>query len=420
MQILFVHPNFPAQFGPVGERFSKREDTQCVFVSRNASGHQRGFDCVPYQLRGGATKGNHYCSRTFENAVWNSHAVYETCKATPELSPDLIVGHSGFGSTAMLAELYDAPIVNLFEYFYRSRGTDMDFRPEYPSSELDRLRARMRNAMILVDSMTCEVGYAPTHFQRDLFPESVRGLLEVAHDGIETDIWYPREHDRSVNGETFGPETRLVTYVSRGFESMRGFDQFIRAAKAILDQRDDVVFLVVGEEGTHYGNDKKHVGQLSFKEHIFKETGADESSFRFLGRLSRDELARVLSMSEAHIYLTVPFVLSWSMLNAMACGAPIVGSSTPPVAEVIADAENGVLVDFHEPADIAEGVLRVLDDAGLAKRLSENGLTTIHERYSMEVCFPRLEGLYASALGREDLSSAGHVLPSTPQAAPQR
>ena len=147
MQILFVHPNFPAQFGPVGERLSKREGVQCVFVSRNASGQQRGFDCVQYQLRGGATKQNHYCSRTFENAVWNTHAVYETCKATKELSPDLIVGHSGFGSTAMLAELYGAPIVNFFEYYYRSRGTDMDFRPEFPSTELDRLRARMRNAM---------------------------------------------------------------------------------------------------------------------------------------------------------------------------------------------------------------------------------------------------------------------------------
>jgi len=420
VQILFVHPNFPAQFGPVGERLSQIEGVQCVFVSRNATGRKHGFDCVSYELQGGATKQNHYCSRTFENAVWNSHAVYEACKATPDLSPDLIVGHSGFGSTAMLAELYGAPIVNLFEYFYRSRGTDMDFRPEYPSTELDRLRARMRNAMILIDAMTCAVGYTPTNFQRSLFPETVRSGLEVVHDGIDTDIWRPMEHDRTVNGETFGEGTRLVTYVARGFEAMRGFDQFIRAARLLCDRREDVVFLVVGKEETHYGNDKKHLGGKGIKEHIFKETGADESRFRFLGTLPREELARVLSMSEAHVYLTVPFVLSWSMLNAMACGAPVVGSSTLPVEEVISDGENGTLVDFHDPQAIADGVERVLDDRALAARLSENGHTTIRERYALDVTFPKLEELYARAMGRESISLTGRAVPATPRAARER
>lgn len=416
MQILFVHPNFPAQFGPVGERLSKREGVQCVFVSRNATGKQRGFDCVPYQLRGGATKQTHYCSRTFENAVWNSHAVYETCKATRELSPDLIVGHSGFGSTAMLADLYGAPIVNLFEYFYRSKGSDMDFRPDFPSSELDRLRARMRNAMIMIDAVTCDVGYAPTEFQRSLFPPQIGGELSVVHDGIDTDLWFPMEHDRTVAGERISAKTRIVTYVSRGFEAMRGFDQFVRAAKILCDRREDVVFLVVGSEGTHYGNDKKHVGADGIRKHVFKETGADESRFRFLGNLPREELARVLSMSEAHVYLTVPFVLSWSMLNAMACGAPVVGSSTAPVEEVISHGENGLLADFHDPKDIADGVERVLEDSALAAAIRDAGLTTIRERYALDVTFPSLEALYAGALGREDLSANGRASRSTRQA----
>ncbi|MCH2102681.1 MAG: glycosyltransferase [Planctomycetes bacterium] len=418
MQILFVHPNFPAQFGPVGERLSKREGVQCVFVSRNASGQQRGFDCLQYQLRGGATKQNHYCSRTFENAVWNTHAVYETCKATKELSPDLIVGHSGFGSTAMLAELYGAPIVNFFEYYYRSRGTDMDFRPEFPSTELDRLRARMRNAMILVDAMTCTLGYTPTHFQRNLFPETIRDSLEVVHDGIETEVWYPRKHDRSVNGEVFPETTRLVTYVARGFETMRGFDQFIRAAKILSDRRSDVVFLVVGKEGTHYGNDKKHFGAEGIQRHLFKETGADESRFRFLGTLPREELAKVFSMSDAHLYLTVPFVLSWSMLNAMACGAPVVGSATPPVEEVIVDEHNGLLVDFHDPVSIADGLERTLEDQELAAQLRGNGQDTVRERYALDVTFPKLEALFARAMGRPDLSASGRALPATPRVDP--
>jgi glycosyltransferase involved in cell wall biosynthesis len=291
----------------------------------------------------------------------------------------------------------------------------MDFRPEFPSTELDRLRARMRNAMILIDATTCTLGYTPTEFQRSLFPETIRDSLEVVHDGIETDIWYPMEHDRTVNGESFGEETRLVTYVARGFESMRGFDQFVRSAKVLCDRRPDVTFLVVGKEETHYGNDKKHFGEAGIKQRIFEETGADESRFRFLGTLPREELARVLSMSDAHLYLTVPFVLSWSMLNAMACGAPVVGSATPPVEEVITDGENGLLVDFHDPEAIADGLDRVLEDHELASRLRANGIETVRERYALDVTFPKLEELFARAMGRADLSVSGRAVPTTPR-----
>ncbi|MEX2147586.1 MAG: efflux RND transporter periplasmic adaptor subunit [Candidatus Rokuibacteriota bacterium] len=124
MQILFVHPNFPAQFGHIASRLVQRPDVDCVFVSRAATGTRDGIRCVQYTTRGGATRSNHYCSRTFENAVWSAHGVYEACRSAPDLKPDLIVGHSGFGTTVFLRELYDAPIVNYFEYYYHPRGTD--------------------------------------------------------------------------------------------------------------------------------------------------------------------------------------------------------------------------------------------------------------------------------------------------------
>src|SRR5438093_7168307 len=148
MQILFVHPNFPAQFGHIAARFARRPEVDCVFLSRVSSGVRDGVRCLNFEPRGGATRTTHYCSRTFENAVWHAHAVYEACKAAGDLRPDLVVGHSGFGSTVFLRELYDCPIVNYFEYYYHPHGSDMDFRPDYPPRELDFLRARTRNAMI--------------------------------------------------------------------------------------------------------------------------------------------------------------------------------------------------------------------------------------------------------------------------------
>src|SRR5262249_4130091 len=155
--------------------------------------------------------------------------------------PDLVVGHSGFGSTLFLADLYDAPIINYFEYYYHGRNSDMDFRPEFPVHELDVLRARTRNAMILLDLQTCAAGYSPTAWQRSLFPAEFQYKIETIFDGIDREFWYRRAVPRRIGDRTIPTDTRIVTYVSRGFESMRGFDIFMRVAKRICDARRDVV-----------------------------------------------------------------------------------------------------------------------------------------------------------------------------------
>jgi hypothetical protein len=187
MQLLFVHPNFPAQFGPILSRLTKQPEMDCVFLSNNASGRQSGVRCISFKTRGGATQSTHYCSRTFENAVWSAHAVYEACEKA-QLNPDVVIGHSGFGTTAFLQELYDCLIINLFEYYYHTQDSDMDFRPDFPSPPLARLRAHARNAMILMDLQACTAGYAPTAWQKSLFPEEYANKLDVLHDGIDTEL----------------------------------------------------------------------------------------------------------------------------------------------------------------------------------------------------------------------------------------
>jgi hypothetical protein len=157
MRLLFIHQNFPAQFGHIAAYLSKHKGYRCTFVSEKAPARIEGIELIQYRIRGGATRQTHYCSRTFENAIWHTHAVYEALGARPDIRPDLIVRHSGFGSTLFLRELYDCPIINYFEYFYRPHNSDMDFRPDFPSTELDRLRALARNAMILLDLQNCEL-----------------------------------------------------------------------------------------------------------------------------------------------------------------------------------------------------------------------------------------------------------------------
>ncbi len=399
MHILFVHQNYPAQFGQIARHLVANQGYRCTFISRLAPANRDGVECIQYDLKGGAREATHYCSRTFENAVWHAHGVFEALKTRPELAPDLVVGHSGFGSTLFLRELYDCPIINYFEYFYQAENSDMDFRPDFPSTQLNRLRARARNAMLLLDLDNCQLAYSPTHWQRNRFPESLRDKIQVIFDGIDTNVWRPQP-DPPPLPSGFQPPAgaKLVTYVSRGMESMRGFDIFMKTAKLLCDRRRDVHFAVVGEDRICYGGDDKVIGQPSFKQWVLSQDNYDLSRFSFLGYLPAPQLANLLCRSQLHIYLTVPFVLSWSVFNALACGAIVLASDTEPVKEVIEHDRNGLLCDFFDVEKMADMAEHVLDNQPAYARHRAAAVDTIQQSYSLDRCLPRLRQLYESVV----------------------
>ena len=401
MHVLFVHQNYPAQFGHVAEHLAARHAFRCTFVSEKPAGKVGKVERIQYAARGGATERNHYCSRTFENAVWHADGVYAALKARPDIRPDLVVGHSGFGSTLFLKELYPAaPVVNLFEFFYRATGSDMDFRPDFPSTELNRLRAKTRNAMILCDLDNCDTGYCPTAWQRDCFPLEYQTKLRVVHDGIDTTLWKPQPvTDRTIAGRTIPAGKKIVTYATRGMESMRGFDIFMRAAKKLADRRPDVVFLIAGADRVAYGGDGAVTGTKSFKEWVMAQDAYDPERFVFVGLLPPPELAKLFNLTDLHVYLTVPFVLSWSLLNALACGATVLASDTAPVREVITHGTTGLLTDFFDADALAAAADRVLRDPGAYKPLGAAGVELVREKYSVDVCLPRMVRMYQDACG---------------------
>ena len=397
--ILFVHKNFPAQFGHIARELCEKHGYRSHFVCELPPAQFGRIERVQYQVKGGATQQSHYCSRSFENATWHSHAVFETLAARPDIQPDLIVGHSGFGSTLFLRELYDCPIINYFEYFYHTRNSDMDFRPEFAGPRLSLLRARARNAMLLLDLHNCDAGYSPTQWQAGRFPPEFRARLNVLFDGIDTDVWQPVSAPvRRVAGREIPEGYKVVTYVSRGFESMRGFDIFMQAAKQISTRRDDVIFVVVGEDRVCYGGDLNFTNGQTFKDWVLSQDSYDEERFWFVGRLPPPELAELFSLSDAHIYLTVPFVLSWSLMNALACGATVIASDTEPVAEMIQDGHNGLLVDFFDVDGFAERTCDVLAHPDQFTHLSANGTALVAENYSLDVMFPRLKSFFESVM----------------------
>jgi glycosyltransferase involved in cell wall biosynthesis len=413
MHILYVHQNFPAQFGHIAAHLIKTRGWKCSFVSETPAGVVDGIEKVQYKLLGGATKQNHFCTRTFENTVWHCDGVYRALRARPDLKPDLIVGHSGFGSTLFLRELYpDVPVINFFEYYYRPHDadSDMEFRRDlnWPVPEIKFLRSRCRNAMILLDLQNCQVGYTPTNFQLSRFPGEYHDKIRTIFDGVDRSVYHGydgtlrppvgQRGERTIAGVKVGPNTRVVTYVSRGFESMRGFDVFMKAARIIAKEYDDVVFIVIGTDRVAYGGDETYTGGKSFKDWVLSQEPYDLSKFRFVGRVPPEELGRALAATDLHIYLTVPFVLSWSMMDAMSCGAVVLGSDTAPVREMITDGQNGLLADFFSPQAFAEKALAVLRDPDAFRPLGQAAEQMIVGTYCLDAVLPQMLALYDEAL----------------------
>lgn len=401
MQLLFVHPNYPGQFGSMLSRLAKQPDLDCVFISANANGLRDGVRCIPFRQKGGATQSTHFCSRTFENAVWSSHAVYEACEKA-QLNPDVIIGHSGFGTTVFLQELYRCPIVNLFEYCYHSHDSDLDFRPDFPSLPIARLRAHARNAMILMDLQACTAGYAPSAWQKSLFPKEYELKLDVMHDGIDTEFWKQRPVPRRIGNEVIPDDVRIVTYVARGLESMRGFDIFVRVANRIAKEMSNVLFVVVGSDRVCYGNDLEHIKAKTFRDHVIQTEQPDLSRFRFLGTVPQAQLADIFSLSDLHIYLTVPFVLSWSLLNALACECTVLASDVAPVREVIEHRRTGLLGEFFDVEGLVGQALQVLREPMRYRSLGQTGRALIQKQYDVERTVLEFLAMLDKVIGREN------------------
>ncbi len=414
MHVLYVHQNFPAQFGHIARHLALTRGWRCTFVSETPPGTIEGIEKIQYKTTGGATQQNHFCSRTFENCVWHCDGVHRALKLRPDIQPDLIVGHSGFGSTLFLRELYPkTPVINLFEFYYSAHDPegDMDFRSDlgWKIPEEKYLRSRCRNAMILLDLENCDAGYTPTQFQKSRFPKIHQRKLQTIFDGVDRRIYHGHDEalrlpmnlrkPRNVAGVKVGAQTRIVTYVSRGFESMRGFDIFIRAAGKIAREFPDVVFLVVGEDKVVYGGDESYLeGKATFKMWVLAKEQIDLTRVHFLGRLAPADLGRLLAVTDLHIYLTAPFVLSWSMMDAMSCGAVVLGSRTPPVMEMICDGENGLLADFFNADELAEKAVRVLKDPDAHRPLGRAAERMVIDRYSLEAVLPAMLKMYEKAM----------------------
>ena len=375
MRILFSHTNYPAQFRRLAPSLAT-EGHEVVFLARHQEWHApppAGLRLISYQPhRAGGTEALHPYLRRMENCVLEGQAAYRACQGLQEQGwqPDWIINHVGFGNGFYLSDAFPkARRIGLFEWYYNATNADVDFLRRGPVEPDRAMRLRTWNAQILLELSHCDLGVVPTQWQRQQFPEHLSSRLRVIHEGINTLALGQLKPMGSPRPSCLpqDPDIEILTYVSRGFEEYRGFPQAMEAIALLQRQRPRLHVLIVGSDGVAYGAPRSD--GRSWGAWARQELPLDPARSHWLGILQEPEYHQVLACSQVHLYLTVPFVLSWSLLEAMAAGCCIVSSRTPPVEEVLGDGENALLVDFFDPAAQAAAIGCLLDDPQRRQRL---------------------------------------------------
>lgn len=399
MHVLFIHPNFPAQFGHLAAHLATRLGWQCTVLASIDTTHlQLPFTHINYKIKPGPQPKVFYNPDSLNGMMEHLVAVYSGLKSVPQVQPDLVVGHISYGTLLYLRNLYDVPFVGYYEMLPAPFwGDGLILRKEYPPPEGVRLFNATYHALTYLHLHAIDAGYTPTHFQMSTAPKELQYKLRVIHDGIDTEVFKPGvvEKPTTFRGVDIPAGTKVVTYVSRGLESIRGFDIFMKAAERIAKERSDVIFLIAGDERTNYGHELHHTGGKSFKQFVIEKCDMNLlNRCHFLGLIPTSDLLTLYHLSDAHFYLTGNFVLSWSMLQAMSSGCCMIGSATAPVQEVITDGVNGLLADFYDHEGHADNVLKALADPAGMQAVRGAARETVLDRYSLDKCLNQLVGFF--------------------------
>ena len=402
MRVLFLHMNFPAQYRHVARALSQNPEHQVVFGTNNNETNLEGITKALFGANREVNSETHHYIKNLESAVLNGQGAFRMAEKlkTQGFIPDVICGHSGWGPTLFMKDAFpNAKMLCFFEWYYHAFGSDADFDPEDPLDMDSVAKIRVKNSAILLDLAHCDWGLVPTQWQKAQFPHDFHPKMTVLHDGVDTDFFKPEMDAKLVLPKLDLSEVdEIITYVGRGMEPYRGFPQFMESLPYILERRPQAHVVIVASERVCYG--KSLPNGRTYKQDMLEKLDLDLSRVHFVGTLPYGEYVKVLKASSVHIYLTRPFVLSWSMIEAMSTGCLVLGSNTAPVAEVIRDGENGLLFDFFDPKQIADRVDEILDHPTLMAEVRKNARKTVLENYSLERLLPRhLQLIYDVANG---------------------
>jgi glycosyltransferase involved in cell wall biosynthesis len=387
---LFIHQNFPGQYQHLARYLAIQPGARVFFITQPSQNSIPRVTKLVYKPEIPKQFGCHPNTIGFDLAVRNGMSVAEICRDLKGqgIVPDIIAGHAGWGETLFVKDVFpETPILSYFEFYYHFSDVDLGFDPEFPWQPEDAFRLRTRNAVNLLSFDAADWGNTATQWQRSLYPPELRPRITRIHEGVDTDMvksdsaaWIRLER----TGLTLTREHEVVTYVARNLEPYRGFHVFMRAAPEIMRRRPETHIVVVGGDDVSYGVPPPE--GTTYRRLMMDEVGGalDLDRIHFLGPVPYNLYLDILQVSSVHVYLTYPFVLSWSFIEAMASGCAIVGSATPPVEEVLQNGVNGLLVDFFSTDGIADRVDQVLDHADRMQEMRDAARATAIRNFDLK------------------------------------
>ena len=392
MKFLFVHNNFPAQFLNVVEELKKSGSFEIAAIGTQSAQSVEGVAVHRYQVPTPSLSDTHPFARRFDAECGRAEQVLMVASALSAsgFRPDFIFAHCGWGETLPLRAIFPkAKLIIYCEFFYRADGQDVHFDPESPKLGVDGLAAlQCKNASTLIALAEADKGISPTRWQRSTFPREFHEKIHVVHEGVDLARFRPDATARFKlpGGKLVTKSDEILTFASRNLEPVRGYHVFLRALPEILRARPNARVIVAGGDGNSYSH-APPAGR-SWKTHYLDEAVSklDLSRVHFVGRLDLEAYSNMLQVSSAHVYLTYPFVLSWSLLEAMATECEIVASDTAPVREAIEDQRTGMLVPFHDPSALSQAVVAALANRGPSSRHGVAARETVAERFDKKVC----------------------------------
>lgn len=380
-KILIIHQNFPGPFKSIALHLLQ-EGIDVIGIGKEGAPGIPDFPWLKYKLNRSASTEVHPYNVYSETAILHAHAVFTILDDLKKRGyvPDVVLAHPGWGETLYVKDIYpNARLIHFCEWYHNSTGSESGFDSEFKSSIDDKLKLQTSNAFHLLNLENCDIAISPTHWQKSQFPKNYHHKIHVAHEGVPTEVLSPNPNASLVlpNGKTLKAGDKLITYVTRSLEPRSGFHTFMRSLPGLLQQHPDCEIVVVGGNGVSYGNSSQDTSSWRVKmldELLLAHPSLPLNQIHFLGNVPYGLYKTILQVSAVHVYLTYPFILSSSLLEAMATGCAIIASDTAPVREVIHHGHNGLLVNFFSANELLQAIDTLLENKSYSLKLRRKSI----------------------------------------------
>lgn len=411
MDILFLHGNYPAQFRTQSRALAADSAHRVVFATERDPVPQAeivpGLRIAHYATHRAPSSKTHPYLTSSENAVLHGQAVLRCLLRLQNqgFQPALVIYHAGRGLGLFLRNLLpESTLVAYCEWYFKP--ADLPWLSG--SADFDAsLRIGLRNSTMLLELAEADLAVVPTTWQRQQFPGLVQERLQVIFDGIDTSYFQPGPAQTPLPELVIQPEGEsnpvrldsdavVISYTTRGMEPIRGFPEFLRSLPPLLEAIPQLQVVVAGRDRQAYSYPAPSHGG-SWKEHLLAELGDFEGRERlhFTGLIPYRQLRALMQRTDLHIYFSRPYVTSWSLFEAAACGAPIMMNTGPATTGVLPGAAFATL-DLDDSAAIP-ATLKTALERSLKKR-GEQRQSRLPQELALGACQQRWQAHVNAAL----------------------